>query len=165
MSVSRAVNPDWRDRTPPAHPIGRVCPVCGGNGLDGAHSNDGYPIAQGPCFRCHGTGLATADPVTSAPGLPLFDSAAKAKRTDPLTSFQAAVRAGGLASEHQRAILEALATGPGTAEELAMRAGLRKEQVGRRLGELARHGRVRWTGATRPTQSGRASRVYEAVRA
>ena len=102
-------------------------------------------------------------PIRDLPECPLFDPAAKAKRDDPLTSFQAAVRARGLAAEHQRAILEALATGPGTAEELASRAGLRKEQVGRRLGELARHGRVRWTGATRPTQSGRASRVYEAV--
>ena len=102
-------------------------------------------------------------PIRDIPDCPLFDPAAKAKRTDPLTSFQAAVRARGLASEHQRIILAALATGPGTAEEIAGRVGLRKEQVGRRLGELARHGAVRWTGATRPTTSGRASRVYEVV--
>lgn len=102
-------------------------------------------------------------PIRDIPDCPLFNPAEKAKRTDPLTSFQAAVRAGGLASEHQRIILEALAVGPGTAEEIAGRIWLRKEQVGRRLGEFARAGLVRWTGATRPTTSGRASRVYEAV--
>jgi predicted ArsR family transcriptional regulator len=91
--------------------------------------------------------------------LPLF------RRTDPVTSKLAGVAAREFKGDHERRILEALAAGPGTKDEIAGRCGLTEQQVARRMHGLARAGLVETTGATRPSASGRPERVYQATAA
>jgi hypothetical protein len=67
--------------------------------------------------------------------LPLF---AAARKADPPTSKAAAVAAIAFASGHCRKILDALASGPGTKDEIAQRCGLTEQQVARRMHELRR---------------------------
>jgi predicted ArsR family transcriptional regulator len=86
--------------------------------------------------------------------LPLF------RRTDPVTSKVAGTMAREFKGDHERRILEALAAGPGTKDEIAARCGLTEQQVARRMHGLARAGMVEATGATRPSASGRPERVY-----
>ena len=91
--------------------------------------------------------------------LPLFRS------TDPETSKAAgrAARETGLVGRHERLILEALAAGPGTKDEIAGRtAELSEQQVARRMHGLHRAGLVEPTGTTRPSRSGRPERVWRA---
>jgi len=88
--------------------------------------------------------------------LPLF------RRTDPVTSKLAGVAAREFKGDHERRILEALAAGPGTKDEIASRCGLSEQQVARRMHGLARAGLVETTGATRPSASGRPERVWRA---
>lgn len=94
--------------------------------------------------------------------LPLF------RRSDPETSKAAgrAARETGLVGRHERLILEALAAGPGTKDELASRIGtLSEQQVARRMHGLHRAGLVEPTGTTRPSRSGRPERVWKATAA
>jgi predicted ArsR family transcriptional regulator len=91
--------------------------------------------------------------------LPLF------RRTDPVTSKVAGQAAREFLGEHERRILEALAAGPGTKDELAARCGLTEQQVARRMHGLARAGKVETTGTTRPSASGRPERVWKATAA
>jgi len=93
----------------------------------------------------------------SVADLPLF------RRTDPVTSKIAGVAARELKGDHERRILEALAAGPGTKDEIAGRCGLSEQQVARRMHGLARAGLVETTGTTRPSASGRPERVYRRV--
>jgi predicted ArsR family transcriptional regulator len=93
----------------------------------------------------------------SVADLPLF------RRTDPVTSKLAGVAAREFKGDHERRILEALAAGPGTKDELAARCGLSEQQVARRMHGLARAGLVETTGTTRPSASGRPERVWRAV--
>jgi len=86
--------------------------------------------------------------------LPLF------RRTDPVTSKIAGTMAREFKGDHERRILEALAAGPGTKDEIASRCGLSEQQVARRMHGLARAGRVETTGTTRPSASGRPERVW-----
>jgi hypothetical protein len=88
--------------------------------------------------------------------LPLF------RRTDPVTSKVAgiAARETGLVGRHERLILEALAAGPGTKDEIASRCGLTEQQVIRRRAALLRSGRVVLTGDTRRTASGTKAEVW-----
>jgi predicted ArsR family transcriptional regulator len=86
--------------------------------------------------------------------LPLF------RRTDPVTSKIAGTMAREFKGDHERRILEALAAGPGTKDEIAGRCGLSEQQVARRMHGLARAGLVETTGTTRPSASGRPERVY-----
>lgn len=89
--------------------------------------------------------------------LPLF------RRSDPETSKAAgrAARETGLVGRHERLILEALAAGPGTKDEIAGRTGeLSEQQVARRMHGLHRAGLVEPTGTTRPSRSGRPERVW-----
>jgi len=91
--------------------------------------------------------------------LPLF------RRTDPVTSKIAGTMAREFRGDHERKILEALAAGPGTKDELAARCGLSEQQVARRMHGLARAGLVETTGTTRPSASGRPERVWKATAA
>lgn len=99
---------------------------------------------------------------TAVDDLPLF------RRSDPETSKAAgrAARETGLVGRHERLILEALAAGPGTKDEIAGRTGeLSEQQVARRMHGLHRAGLVEPTGTTRPSLSGRPERVWKATAA
>jgi predicted ArsR family transcriptional regulator len=87
--------------------------------------------------------------------LPMF---AAARRTDPATS-QAAARTAPVA-EHQRLILEALAAGPAGASGIAARCGLLPHQIGKRINELAKCGRIVETGRIVTSASGRGEREW-----
>ena len=93
---------------------------------------------------------------TAVDELPLF------RRTDPVTSKAAgrAARETGLVGRHERLILEALAAGPGTKDEIAGRCGLTEQQVARRRAGLLRHGLVVLTGERRRTPSGNTAEVW-----
>lgn len=70
--------------------------------------------------------------------------AVRARRTDPITSHQAAERAGRFAPSHSIRILDALRQlVTGTAHDIAWQAGLTVVQVDRRLVELQRTGLAR----------------------
>ena len=86
--------------------------------------------------------------------LPLF------RRTDPVTSKIAGVAAREFKGDHERRILEALASGPGTKDEIAGRCGLSEQQVIRRRAALLRSGLVVLTGDTRRTASGSTAEVW-----
>jgi predicted ArsR family transcriptional regulator len=88
--------------------------------------------------------------------LPLF------RRTDPVTSKAAGIAAkeSGLVSDHERRILEALAQGAGTKDDIAGRCGLTEQQVARRRAGLMRAGLVALTGERRRTPSGNTAEVW-----
>lgn len=86
--------------------------------------------------------------------LPLF------RRTDPVTSKIAGVAAREFRGDHERRILEALAAGPGTKDEIASRCGLSEQQVIRRRAGLLRSGLVVLTGDTGRTASGNSAEVW-----
>jgi predicted Rossmann fold nucleotide-binding protein DprA/Smf involved in DNA uptake len=90
--------------------------------------------------------------------LPLF---AAARRSDPATSHEAAKTAP--VAEHQRLIMDALTQGPAGASGIAARCGLLGHQVNKRLGELARTGRIVETGRTVLSNSGRSEREWRCV--
>lgn len=94
-----------------------------------------------------------------------FDTLPLFRRTDPVTSKVAGTAARAFAGEHQRKILEALAAGPGTKDEIAQRCGLTEQQVARRMHGLHMAGLVALTGGTRPSASGRPERVWQATAA
>jgi predicted ArsR family transcriptional regulator len=85
------------------------------------------------------------------------------RRTDPVTSKVAGTRAREFRGEHERLILEALAAGPGTKDELASRCGLTEQQVARRRAGLLRRGLVVLTGERRRTPSGNTAEVWRAA--
>lgn len=93
---------------------------------------------------------------TAVDELPLF------RRTDPETSKAAgrAARESGLVGRHEQLILEALAAGPGTKDEIAARCGLTEQQVARRMAGMKRRGLVVDTGERRASASGCAERVW-----
>ena len=95
-----------------------------------------------------------SDYSTTLDDLPLF------RRTDPVTSKVAGVAAREFLGEHERRILEALAGGPGTKDEIASRCGLTEQQVIRRRAALLRSGRVVLTGDMRRTASGTKAEVW-----
>jgi transcription initiation factor IIE alpha subunit len=90
----------------------------------------------------------------SVADLPLF------RRTDPVTSKVAGTMAREFKGDHERRILEALAAGPGTKDEIASRCGLTEQQVIRRRAGLFRSGRVVLTGDMRRTASGNSAEVW-----
>jgi hypothetical protein len=91
---------------------------------------------------------------TAVDELPLF------RRTDPATSKAAGGMARQFKGEHERRIMEALAAGPGTKDEIASRCGLSEQQVIRRRAALIRSGQVVLTGNTRRTASGNHAEVW-----
>ena len=92
---------------------------------------------------------------TSTDSLPLF---AAARRTDPVTSHEAAKTAP--VAEHQRLILDALAQGPAGASGIAARCGLLPHQVNKRIRELARTWRIAETGRVVLSSSNRGEREW-----
>lgn len=88
------------------------------------------------------------------PDLPLF------RRSDPETSKAAGRAAKEFLGHHERLIVEALAAGPGTKDEIAARCGLTEQQVARRRAGLLRHGLVVLTGERRRTPSGQTAEVW-----
>jgi predicted ArsR family transcriptional regulator len=82
------------------------------------------------------------------------------RKSDPDTSKAAGEAAREFLGEHERLILEALAAGPGTKDELAGRCGLSEQQVARRMAGLKRRGLVVDTGERRASASGCAERVW-----
>jgi len=90
--------------------------------------------------------------------LPLF---AAARRTDPATSHEAAKTAP--VSEHQRLIMDALGQGPAGASGIAARCGLLPHQIGKRIAELAKAGRIVETGRVVTSASGRGEREWRCV--
>ena len=100
---------------------------------------------------------------------PLFEIAATinarhnalARRSDSPTSKDAGRNARTFIGDHERRILEALAAGPGTKDEIATRCGLSEQQVVRRMARLRRIGRVVSTGETRRTPSGCRAEVWQ----
>ena len=91
---------------------------------------------------------------TAVDELPLF------RRSDPETSKAAGRAAREFLGDHERRILEALAEGPGTKDEIASRCGLTEQQVARRRAGLLRHGLVVLTGERRRTPSGNTAEVW-----
>jgi hypothetical protein len=90
--------------------------------------------------------------------LPLFVAA---RASDPATSHAAAAQACGLATRHQRQILAALLDGPAGASGIAARCGLLPHQIGKRINELAKAGRIVETGRTVTSLSGRGEREWQ----
>jgi hypothetical protein len=86
--------------------------------------------------------------------LPLF------RRTDPVTSKAAAAIVKTFAGEHHQAILDALSHGPAGASGIAARCGLMPHQIGKRINELARAGRIVETGRLVASASGRGEREW-----
>jgi len=86
--------------------------------------------------------------------LPLF------RRTDPVTSKAAAADAKTFRGEHHAAILEALSQGPAGASGIAARCGLGPHQIGKRLHELSKCGRIAETGRIVTSASGRGEREW-----
>jgi len=82
------------------------------------------------------------------------------RTTDPATSKAAGVAAREFKGDHERRILEALAAGPGTKDEIAGRCGLTEQQVIRRRAGLLRSGLVVLTGDMRRTASGNPAEVW-----
>jgi predicted ArsR family transcriptional regulator len=79
---------------------------------------------------------------------------------DPPTSKAAGKAAKEFARGHERKILDALAAGPGTKDEIASRCGLTEQQVIRRRAALLRDGLVVLTGDKRQTATGNAAEVW-----
>jgi hypothetical protein len=86
--------------------------------------------------------------------LPLF------RRTDPATSQAAAASVKTFQGEHHAAILEALSHGPAGASGIAARCGLLGHQIGKRINELARAGRIVETGCIVLSRSNRGEREW-----
>lgn len=94
----------------------------------------------------------------------LADALPLARRTDPVTSHQAATEAKELQARHHRLIVECLRRhGPLGKDGIAARTSITGVAVARRMSELERAGKARPTGRTVPSTSGRAEREWEAV--
>jgi predicted Rossmann fold nucleotide-binding protein DprA/Smf involved in DNA uptake len=92
--------------------------------------------------------------------VPALDTLPLFRRTDPVTSKAAAADAKTFRGEHHAAILEALSQGPAGASGIAARCGLGPHQIGKRLHELAKCGRISETGNIVTSASGRGEREW-----
>jgi DNA-binding NarL/FixJ family response regulator len=117
-------------------------------------------------------------PAQDDSGLPLFASARAsdpetskaaarsvtpvARRSDPNTSLAAGRNAeeSGLISRHEQIILDALAAGPGSKDEIAARCSLTEQQVIRRRAAMLRKGLVTVTDRVALTPGGQPSEVW-----
>jgi predicted ArsR family transcriptional regulator len=85
----------------------------------------------------------------------------RARRSDPVTSHQAAASAKELAQQHHILILGALMAGPAGVDRIAATTRLTSYQVSKRMSELERAGAARPTGKTVQSTAGRAQREWE----
>jgi len=92
---------------------------------------------------------------------PLEESLPLFRRTDPVTSKAAAATVKAFAGEHHAAILEALSHGPAGASGIAARCGLLPHQIGKRIAELAKAGKIVETGRVVTSASGRGEREWQ----
>lgn len=82
---------------------------------------------------------------------------------DPHTSKAAAKAARGFANGHAMIAYKHLEGSPATATEIAAAAGMEIYQIRRRITDLFHAGKIRRTGTTRPTPSGRQECEWEVV--
>jgi predicted Rossmann fold nucleotide-binding protein DprA/Smf involved in DNA uptake len=94
------------------------------------------------------------DVISRVADLPLF------RATNPATSRATAAEAKKFRSQHHRQILDALAAGPAGASGIAARCGMVAHQIGKRLHELAKAGRIVETGRVVRSASGRGEREW-----
>jgi predicted Rossmann fold nucleotide-binding protein DprA/Smf involved in DNA uptake len=94
------------------------------------------------------------DVISRVADLPLF------RATNPATSRAASAEAKKFRSQHHRQILDALAAGPAGASGIAARCGMVAHQIGKRLHELAKAGRIVETGRVVRSASGRGEREW-----
>jgi len=88
----------------------------------------------------------------------------RARRKDPVTSKDAAIKAEALADKHRLMIVECLkVNGKASKDAIAARTKLTGVQVGRRLKELQASGSIRLTGSQVMSTSGRMEREWEAA--
>lgn len=93
-----------------------------------------------------------------------FNPVRLVRRTDPITSHEAAERVKEFATGHCRLILDALSKfGPMTCDEIAQRVGLLPHQVNKRTATLYQAGKAAPTGEERMSMSGRRERVWRIV--
>ena len=86
----------------------------------------------------------------------------RVRKSDPLTSFEAADSAKELAKKHGSLIFACLVQhGPLGKDGISHLIGLDSNQVARRLPEMARLGMVELTGHTIKSKSGRAEREWQ----
>jgi predicted ArsR family transcriptional regulator len=96
--------------------------------------------------------------------LSLLEAPARARKSDPATSHEAAARVREFGQAHQALILQALKRfGKAGAEQIAAATRLDAYRVRKRLAELHDDGLAHPTGETRKTASGRSERVWEAA--
>ena len=93
--------------------------------------------------------------------LPIFN---RARREDPITSYQAAESIKEVAPKHFQIILEALKEhGPMGKDGIASKTGLNPNAVARRLPELQKIDLVTTTGKTVKSLSGREEREWKSL--
>ena len=94
-----------------------------------------------------------------------FSPRRHARRKDPATSHDAALRADKFAATHAGRIHAALIVhGPRSAHELETATGLTYVQIDRRMVDLVRAGKALATGLTAPTPSGGKATIWAGVR-
>lgn len=92
------------------------------------------------------------------------DNRQLARRSDPITSHEAAERVKEFAAGHHKMILDCLKEhGPLSPDQIATKIRLDKFQICRRLPELQRAGLAQPNGETRRSASGRNERVWCAI--
>lgn len=92
--------------------------------------------------------------------LPMFN-AARARKSDPATSHEAAKRAP--VRGHCEIILRAFDAGPAGQSEIVRRTGLSVAQVSKRLPDLRRAGLIERDGETTSASGGREARYMRAT--
>lgn len=83
-----------------------------------------------------------------------------ARRTDPVTSHEAADAARSFATNHRQRILDALADGPASKTQLAGRTGIDGVAVARRTAELLIAGEIVVVSHDGISATGKRERVY-----
>lgn len=127
-----------------------------------------YTVIPSPSYTPFADVLPHAHRPTSAAGA-VSDGAdkacARARRTDPATSHEAAARVAEFSSAHHQRVMDALrrAGGRAGAEQIAHIAGMDAYAARKRLPELQALGAVRATEETAMTRSGRRERVWVVV--